>query len=250
MLRTTKLLFVILFSFSILITGCKKEEPKTNAPKEEKTTKQLSSEVITQDKQKSLKPDAVLQSFKDGNKRFVENKLTQYDYLKQVHETSHGQYPEAIVLSCIDSRVAVELIFDKGIGDVFVARVAGNISNVDNLASMEYSCKVVGSKLILVLGHAHCGAVKAAIDDTKLGNITALLEKITPSVGKFPDYHGDKTSKNYEFVDMIGKENVKETIENIRKNSPILKEMEDKGEIKIAGAFYNIEDGKVEFLEK
>ena len=241
----------ILFSFAIFINGCKKDEPKTNtSPEDKNSTKKLSGEVITQDKQKQLTADVVLQSLKDGNKRFVDGKLTDWDYSKQVKETSHGQYPEAIILSCIDSRVPVEVVFDRGIGDLFVARVAGNIADSDILGSMEYSCKVSGAKLILVLGHAHCGAVKSAVDDVKLGNITGLLDKIQPSVKSFPDYKGEKTSKNYEFVDMVGKKNVSETIEHIRKESPILKEMEDKGEIKIAGAFYDIETGKVEFLEK
>ena len=249
-MKTLRYSFLFLIVLSFFLTACKKEEPKTNTSQDDKNKKQLSGEVITQDKQKQLTPDAVLQSLKEGNKRFVEGKLTARDYSKQVTETSHGQYPEAIILSCIDSRVPVEIVFDRGIGDLFVARVAGNIADSDILGSMEYSCKVVGAKLILVLGHSHCGAVKSAVDDVKLGNITGILEKITPSVQSFPDYKGEKTSKNYEFVDMVGKKNVTETINTIRKNSTILKEMEDKGEIKIAGAFYDIETGKIEFMEK
>jgi carbonic anhydrase len=250
MLKTSRFTFFIVILFAISLNGCKKDEPKTNTTPDDKNKKQPSGEVITQDKQKQLTPDLVLQSLKDGNKRFVDGKLTDRDYSKQIEATSHGQYPEAIVLSCIDARVPVELVFDKGIGDIFVARVAGNIVDGDILGSMEYSCKVAGSKLILVLGHMHCGAVKSAVDDVKLGNITGLLAKIRPSVESFPDYHGEKTSKNYEFVDMVGKKNVSVTMDDIRKNSPILKEMEDKGEIKIAGAFYDIETGKIEFLEK
>jgi carbonic anhydrase len=249
-MKTLRYSFLFLIVLSFFLTACKKEEPKTNTSQDDKNKKQLSGEVITQDKQKQLTPDAVLQSLKEGNKRFVEGKLTARDYSKQVTETSHGQYPEAIILSCIDSRVPVEIVFDRGIGDLFVARVAGNIADSDILGSMEYSCKVVGAKLILVLGHSHCGAVKSAVDDVKLGNITGILEKITPSVQSFPDYKGEKTSKNYEFVDMVGKKNVTETINTIRKNSTILKEMEDKGEIKIGGAFYDIETGKIEFMEK
>src|SRR5438552_6735605 len=172
MLKTSRILFFIIFSITISLTGCKKDEPKTNLPKEDSNKKQLIGEVITQDKQKQLTPDLVVQSLKDGNKRFVDGKLTQYDYPAQIKETSHGQYPEAVVLSCIDSRVPVELVFDRGIGDIFVARVAGNIADADILGSMEYSCKVSGAKLILVLGHMHCGAVKSAVDEVKLGNIT------------------------------------------------------------------------------
>ena len=250
MLNTSRFAFCIFFILTILLTGCTKEKPKTTSSIEEKINKQLSSEVITQEKQKQLKPDSVLQSLKDGNKRFVEGNLTQRDYSKQVSKTSHGQYPEAIVLSCIDSRIPVEIVFDKGIGDIFAARVAGNIVDADILGSMEYSCKVSGAKLKLVLGHSHCGAVKSAIDNVDLGNITGLLKKIQPSVQSFPDYKGEKSSKNYEFVDMVGKKNVSETIKSIRKDSPILKEMEDKGEIKIVGAFYDIETGKIEFLDK
>lgn len=245
-----RVVLFILLSVSVSLNGCKKDEPKTNTTPDDKSTSKKNGEVITQDKQKQLTPDAVIQALKDGNKRFVDGKLTEYDYSKQVHETSHGQYPEAIILSCIDSRVPVETVFDRGIGDIFVARVAGNIENPDILGSMEYSCKVTGSKLILVLGHKQCGAVKSAVDDVKLGNITGLLDRIKPSVQSFPDYKGEKTGKNYEFVDMVGKKNVEETIANIRKDSPILKEMEDKGEIKIAGAFYDIETGKIEFMDK
>jgi len=249
MLKIARFTFLVLFSCSIILTGCNKEELKTISQQPD-GNKHLNSDVITQDKQKQLTPDSVLQSFKDGNKRFVEGKLMQRDYSKQVAQTSQGQYPEAIVLSCIDSRVPVEIVFDRGIGDIFVARVAGNVADADVLGSMEYSCKVSGAKLILVLGHSNCGAIKSAIDDVKLGNITGLLDKIQPSVKSFSDYSGDKSSKNYKFVDMVGKKNVNETINVIRKNSPILKEMEDKGEIKIAGAFYDIETGKIEFLDK
>jgi len=245
MSRISIIAFVFFFSLTVLFFGCNKNETKTNSSHDEK-----SSKVITKDEQAKLTPDAVIQNLKEGNKRFIDGKLTERDYSHQVHETSHGQYPEAVILSCIDSRIPVELVFDKGIGDIFVARVAGNIANGDMLGSMEYSCKVVGAKLILVLGHMHCGAVKSSVDNVKLGNITGLLDKIQPSVQSFPDYKGDKSGKNYEFVDMVGKKNVTETINSIRKESPILKEMEEKGEIKIVGAFYDIETGKVEFLDK
>jgi carbonic anhydrase len=164
-----------------------------------------------------------------------------------VIKSAGGQYPEAVILSCLDSRVPVEKVFDKGIGDLFVARVAGNFANEDILGSMEYACKVSGAKVILVMGHHSCGAIKAAVDDVKLGNITAMLQKIKPAIAMV-DYEGDKTSANYEFVEMVGESNVINTIANIRKNSPILKEMEDNGEIKIVGAVYNVENGNVEWL--
>jgi len=242
---TSSITFFFIFIITISITGCRKDESKTHSSHDEK-----SSKVMTKDEQAKLTPDAVIQYLKEGNSRFVESKLTDRDYSQQVHETSLEQYPEAIVLSCIDSRVPVEIVFDKGIGDIFVARIAGNIVDSDILGSMEYSCKVSGAKVILVLGHMDCGAVKSAVDYVKLGNITGILEKIQHSVQSFPDYTGDKSSRNYEFVDMVGKKNVMETINNIRKDSPILKEMEDKGEIIIEGAFYDVKTGKVEFLDK
>jgi carbonic anhydrase len=142
----------------------------------------------------------------------------------------------------------VEDVFDRGIGDVFVARVAGNFVNEDILGSMEFACKVSGSKLILVMGHEHCGAVKAAVDDVKLGNITPMLEKIKPAIAKV-EYEGDRTSANAEFVEMACASNVKHTMDQIRERSPILKEMEDNGEIKIVGAVYDLDTGKVEFLD-
>ena len=155
----------------------------------------------------------------------------------------------AVVLSCLDSRVPVETVFDKGVGDLFVGRVAGNFVNVDMLGSMEFACKVAGSKLVVVMGHESCGAVKAAIDDVKLGNITPMLTKITPAVQESQDFEGEKTSKNSEFVTYVCENNVMNTIETIRNDSPILKEMEDNGEIKIVGAIYDMDSGNVIFME-
>jgi len=156
---------------------------------------------------------------------------------------------KAVVLSCIDSRVPIEDVFDKGIGDMFVARIAGNIINEDILGSMEFSCKVSGAKLVLVMGHEYCGAIKGAIDKVELGNITKLLNKIQPAVDSCNHYKGEKTSKNHEFVDMVIRENVKHSVENIRKQSPILNEMEKNGEIKIIGAYYDMDNGEVIFYD-
>ena len=153
-------------------------------------------------------------------------------------------------MSCLDARIPVEDVFDRGIGDVFVARVAGNFDNTDILGSMEFACKVSGSKLILVLGHEHCGAVKGAIDGVELGNITAMLANIRPAVDHFAEYKGEKTSKNEEFVHMVAEQNVRATIEDIRKNSPILQEMEAGGEIKIVGGLYEMNTGEVSFFEQ
>jgi len=204
--------------------------------------------VLTAADQKALTPDMVIQSLKEGNKRFVNNNLTYRNHSAMVRKAAAGQYPKAVIISCIDSRVPVEDLFDKGIGDLFVGRVAGNFVNEDLLGSLEYSCKVSGAKLVVVLGHASCGAIKAAIDHVEMGNITAMLTKIQPAVEQAQDFDGERTSKNYVFVDDVAKKNVLNTIETIRAKSPILKEMEDKGEIKIVGAFYSLKTGEVTFF--
>ncbi len=208
----------------------------------------LIERVLSSEEQNRLTPDEVLQSLKDGNERFVTGSLTLRDHSKQIRDAINGQYPKAIILSCIDSRVPVEDVFDKGIGDLFVARVAGNIVNEDILGSMEFSCKVSGAKLVLVIGHEYCGAIKGAIDRVTLGNLTSLLKKITPAVDACHHYSGEKTSKNPEFVDMVIQENVKITVDTIRNQSPILNEMEQKGEIKIIGAYYDMDTGRVRFF--
>lgn len=213
-----------------------------------KPMKGVVEKVLTKEEQDALTPDMVIQSFKEGNARFLRNDLTARDHSQQVRASTNAQFPKAIVLSCVDSRVPVEDVFDRGIGDIFVARVAGNFVNEDILGSMEFACKVSGSKLVLVMGHEHCGAVKAAVDDVKLGNITPMLEKIKPAVAQV-EYDGDRTSKNEEFVHMACESNVRNTIREIRLKSPILKEMEDNGEIQIVGAVYDMDDGKVDFMK-
>lgn len=209
----------------------------------------LIERVLSAEEQKRLTPDDVLNSLKEGNKRFAAGNLTLRDHSKQIRAAINGQFPKAIILSCIDSRVPVEDVFDKGIGDLFVARVAGNIVNEDILGSMEFSCKVSGAKLVLVIGHEYCGAIKGAIDNVQLGNLTGLLKKITPAVHSCGHYQGEKTTKNPEFVDLVIRENVKLTVENIRKQSEILREMETKGEIRIVGAYYDMDNGEVTFYE-
>ena len=210
----------------------------------------LVERVLSLEEQSKLSPDDVLKSLMDGNKRFTSGTLTLRDHSKQIRDAIKGQYPKAIILSCIDSRVPVEDVFDKGLGDLFVARVAGNVVNEDILGSMEFSCKVAGAKLVLVIGHEYCGAIKGAIDNVKLGNLTHLLNKINPAVQSCNHYQGEKTSKNPEFVDMVIRENVKITVENIRKQSPVLKAMEDNGEIKIVGAYYDMDNGEVTFFRE
>jgi carbonic anhydrase len=209
----------------------------------------LVERVLSADEQKRLSPEDVLQSLKDGNKRFSSGNLTLRDHSKQIRDAINGQYPKAIILSCIDSRVPVEDVFDKGIGDLFVARVAGNIVNEDILGSMEFSCKVAGAKLVLVIGHEYCGAVKGAIDNVQLGNLTTLLHKITPAVQACNHYPGEKTSKDASYVDLVIRENVKIAVNNIRRLSAILSEMEKEGQIKIVGAYYDMDTGVVEFFD-
>lgn len=241
-----KNLFLIALA-ACLFVACKNEKA---APAEQKATTpevKLVETVQTKESQAALTPDAIIQSFKEGNERFMKNDLTQRDHSKQVRNTTKGQYPKAIVLSCVDSRVPVEDVFDKGIGDIFVARVAGNIINEDMLGSMEYACGVAGSKVIVVMGHEHCGAVKSAVKDVKVGNITPMLAKIKPAIASVK-YDGERTADNKDFVHKVCHSNVENSIAEIRKRSPMLKELEDKGQIKIVGAIYDLDNGKVDFL--
>lgn len=248
---TVKILATSLLTLTIL--SCNQGE-KTETQKEvsaEKKTEQTQvvNHVMTKEQQAALTPDAVVQDFIEGNKRFHSGVKTVRDHSEQIRKAVPGQFPKAVVLSCLDSRVPVEDVLDQGLGDIFVGRVAGNFVNEDLLGSMEFACKVAGAKLILVMGHQHCGAVKSAIDDVKLGNITAMLAKIKPAVQMSQDFAGEKTSKNDEFVEHVSENNVKYAMQQIREKSPILKEMENKGEIKIVGAFYRLTDGTLEFVK-
>ncbi|NKI31390.1 carbonic anhydrase family protein [Croceivirga thetidis] len=204
----------------------------------------------TKESQAALGPDGAIALLKDGNVRFVSKKMENRDLIKQVEQTATGQYPFATVLSCIDSRVSAELVFDQGVGDIFSARVAGNIVNADLLGSMEFACKLAGTKVIVVLGHTACGAVKGACDDARLGNLTLLLSRIRGAVDAVqePTDPAERTSKNATFVNAVAEKNVLMTIENIRNQSPVLKDMEDAREIKIVGAMYDIADGKVHWM--
>ena len=206
----------------------------------------LINNAINKEGQDALTAASVLQDLLDGNTRFVENNANTVDTSALVKQTIGGQHPKAVVLSCIDSRVPVELVFDQTIGDIFVARVAGNFENTDILGSLEYSCKVAGSKLVFVLGHESCGAVKAACDHVELGNITALLDNIQPAVKKSEgEVSGEHNSSNTDFVNQTIKNNVLLTIDRIREKSPVLNEMEANGEIKIVGGVYHLSNGKV-----
>src|SRR6056300_1083102 len=201
----------------------------------------------TKETQSKMTPELALQALKEGNQRFINQNKVDRNLLEQVNDTSTGQYPFATILSCIDSRVSSELIFDQGIGDIFSVRIAGNFVNEDILGSMEFACKLAGTKLIVVLGHTACGAVKGACDHARLGNLTALINKIEPAVDavKEPADESLRNSSNSDFVNEVAAQNVKMTIENIRLQSEVLKEMEASGEIKILGGMYDIKTGKV-----
>ncbi len=201
--------------------------------------------------QASLTPRMAMEILKEGNERFINNLKAQRNLLEQVNDTREGQWPFATILSCIDSRTSAELIFDQGLGDVFSIRIAGNIVNTDILGSMEFACKVAGSKLIVVLGHTKCGAIKGACDHVEMGNLTELLSKLQPAVySESETIAADKrNSKNGIFVENVATLNVKRSVKSIIERSYILEEMLDNGEIGIVGAMYNIETGKVEFYE-
>ncbi len=202
----------------------------------------------TAETQSALTPAAALQMLAEGNARFLNGNFIKRSLIEQVQQTSTGQYPFAAIVSCIDSRIPTEIIFDQGIGDVFNARVAGNFINEDILGSLEFACKLAGSKVIVIMGHTSCGAVKGACDHAKLGNLTQMLDKIMPAVDAIETPAGtDRSSKNLDFVNRVAKKNVELTIENIKAQSPVLNEMWESGEIDIVGAMYDVKSGAVIF---
>ncbi|MBL0009280.1 MAG: carbonic anhydrase [Saprospiraceae bacterium] len=206
--------------------------------------------TLTKEMQMSLTPIKAIELLREGNKRFVNNLKVNRNLLQQVNETSGGQYPLAVVLSCIDSRTSAELIFDQGLGDIFSVRIAGNIINEDILGSMEFACKVAGAKALVVLGHSKCGAVKGACDHVEMGNLTNLLSKLQPAVYAEKTVTTDRTSANDEFVEKVATLNVKMAMHQIHDKSTILNDMILKGEIAIIGGMYNVETGVVEFYEE
>jgi carbonic anhydrase len=203
----------------------------------------------TKESQAAMTPQQALQELRAGNERFVAGKPLHRDFPAQVAATASGQYPFAVVLSCLDSRQPIEIVLDQGIGDIFSARVAGNVLNDDILGSMEFACKVSGAKLIAVIGHSNCGAIKGAVDDVELGNLTGLLAKIKPAMDAVPADVQPRTSKNYAFVDQVSAANVRLVMKEIRERSPILREMLDKGEIGLVGGMYDLSTGKVQFYD-
>lgn len=206
--------------------------------------------TLTKEMQTNLTPERGVQLLKEGNKRFVNNLKFNRNLLQQVNDTSDGQHPFAFILSCIDSRTSAELIFDQGLGDIFSCRIAGNILNKDILGSMEFACKVAGSKVVVVLGHTKCGAVKGACDDVKMGNLTVLLEKLKPAVAAETSEKENRTAGNSTFVEKVAQLNVHMTMQEIPKRSQVIAEMLDKGEIAIIGGMYDVETGAVDFYEE
>lgn len=248
-------LATIIVSAALAVSGAvlAKDEPKAAAKDGAKdpvvaarmaATAAKPDSIKTKELQAAITPDAAIKMLKDGNTRFTSGAMIKRDLKKQVKETGKGQYPFASIVSCIDSRSGPELVFDQGIGDMFVARVAGNIVNEDILGSLEFASKAAGSKVIVVLGHTSCGAIKGACDDVKLGNLTGLLAKMKPAVASVKET-GDRSSKNYAFVEKVAEANVQDTVAAIKAKSPVLKEMADKGEIKIVGAMLDVTTGKV-----
>lgn len=247
---------MVLF-LSLLMGACgeaeEKNEPVDRSESEENTEQRAQWEkdvTLTQEQRDALMPADVVAEFKEGNERFIKDSLTPRNGQARIEATSAAQYPKAMVLSCIDSRVPVEEIFDQGLGDLFVGRIAGNFADVEMLGSMEFATKVAGSKVIVVMGHESCGAIKSAIAEVELGNITAMLEHIDPAIEMTDDFPEDqRTVENEEYVNAVIKNNVLHTINHIKTNSPIISEMAKNGELNIVGAYYNVDTGAVEWLE-
>jgi carbonic anhydrase len=227
----------------LALTGCHCSRMACCAP----TSPAASASVQTKDSQSAMIPDQALAELKAGNARFVAGQPLVRNLPGQVKATAPGQYPFAVVLSCLDSRQPIEIVFDQGIGDIFSARVAGNVLNDDILGSLEFACKVSGAKLIAVVGHSNCGAIKGAIDDVQLGNLTGLLTKIKPAMDAVPADVQPRTSKNYSYVDQVSEANVRLVMKEIRERSPILRDMLDQGQIGLVGGMYDLKTGKVEF---
>jgi len=216
----------------------------------QQTTERDLTAPLTAETQAALTPTEVIQLLKDGNQRFVDGEALERDFMSQVRQTAEGQYPMAAILGCIDSRVPHEIVFDKGVGDIFSARVAGNFINTDILGSLEFAAAVAGSKVIVVLGHTECGAVKGACDGVELGNLTSTLANIAPAIYAVGDeVDGPRTSANSEYVQAVAHENVRQTVQNIVDRSPVLRGLVESGELIVVGAMHDVTTGEVTFYE-
>lgn len=248
----------LILSLPLLMTACGDAEEKNEAVETteetimtDQTTEMDADITLTQAERDALMPADVVAEFQEGNLRYIKNELTPRNREARRAATGAAQYPTGMVLSCIDSRVPVEEIFDVGLGDIFVGRVAGNFADEGMLGSMEFATKVAGSKVLVVMGHESCGAVKSAIAGVELGNITAMLEHIKPAIAMTDNFPEDqRTVENEEYVLEVIKNNVLHTINEIKEDSPIIAEMAENGEIKIVGAYYDVDTGAVEFLEE
>jgi carbonic anhydrase len=204
------------------------------------------ADALTKEERDRLTPDQIIEGLKKGNARFRSGKMQKHNYLAQKKASANGQYPSTVILSCMDSRAPAEIILDVGIGETFNARVAGNVANQDLIGSLEYACAAAGTKVIVVMGHTGCGAIKGAIDNVEMGNLTGLLSKIKPAITA-TNFSGERSSKNDDFVNAVSKTNIQQTISEIRKGSDLLTSMEKDGKIKIVSAMYYLNGGKVEF---
>ncbi len=243
-----------LSAFAIFLAACasnpavgRSETAKGEAAKSDAVA--VAGAPMTKERQAKVTPSAALQLLQDGNNRFLSGKMAKRDLREQVKVTGHGQFPFASVVSCIDSRAAPEVIFDQGVGDVFTARVAGNVVTKDILGSLEYASKVAGSRLIVVVGHTHCGAIKGICDNVKMGNLTDLLEKLRPARDAVPADGTPRNSQNHHFVDQVAEMNVQKQVRQLLDESPILRGLVNEGKLKVVGAMLDVETGKVQFLE-
>jgi len=234
----------------LLLAGCQSSRDESSSTAATGTATGAGASAPTKESQAATTLQAALAELKAGNARFVAGRPVNRNLREDVKVTASGQYPIAVVLSCLDSRKPIEIVLDQGIGDIFSARIAGNVVNDDILGSMEFACKVSGSKLIAVIGHSNCGAIKGAVDGVELGNLTGLLNKIKPAMSEVPASVQPRTSKNLEFVDDVAAANVRLVTQQIRERSPILREMIDGGQIGIAGGMYDLSTGEVHFFDK
>jgi carbonic anhydrase len=227
-------------AIALLAAGCQSMQPAGTSP---------AQFPLTKDAQAAMTPQQALAGLRAGNARFVAGQPLARNNSSDVKATASGQYPFAVVLSCLDSRQPIEIVLDQGIGDIFSARVAGNVLNDDILGSMEFACKVSGAKLIAVIGHSNCGAIKGAVDNVELGNLTGLLARIKPALDQVPDDGSPRTSKNAAFVDKVSEANVRLVMQQIRERSPILRDMLDRGQIALVGGMYDLTTGQVHFYD-
>ncbi len=231
----------------LIATGC---APSNNADPTPSRTPEPVRDVLTSEAQQALTPEEVLSDLKEGNRRFVEGRLTPRDYVAQAAASASGQYPKAVILGCVDSRVPPEILFDQGIGDVFVGRVAGNFENVDLLGSLEFATKVAGSKLIVVLGHTSCGAIKGAIDGVDLGNLTAMLDNFDDVLEQLKsEISGPFDASNTELVNAVTEENVRRTVNDIVSESTVIAELVESGDLAVVGGIYDLASGRVTWLD-